>query len=115
MKSRSTLAFVIALVLAAATIAQQPKPAPAPAAWRAFIGEYAGDSDTVIVLEKDQKLYALTKRADAGPMQEISENAFYRDRNGKVSHLKSDGLIYTRKPLGPEEGATQLKVKPVRP
>ena len=48
-------------------------------------------------------------------MKEIAENAFYRDRKGKVSHLKFNESIYTRTPLGPEEGATQLKVKPVRP
>lgn len=115
MRPRSIFVFIIPLFLTAAAIAQQPKPSPAPDAWLALIGEYAGDNDTLIVLEKDQKLYALSKAAGAGPMRELSENAFYRDRNGKVSHLKSDNVIYTRKPLGPEEGASQLKVKPVRP
>ena len=114
-RPRSIFVFIIPLFLTAAAIAQQPKPSPAPDAWLALIGEYAGDNDTLIVLEKDQKLYALSKAAGAGPMRELSENAFYRDRNGKVSHLKSDNVIYTRKPLGPEEGASQLKVKPVRP
>src|SRR5215208_239996 len=115
MNLRSTPAFIITLFLAAATFAQQPKPAAAPVAWQALIGEYTRDSETIIVLEKDQKLYALSKRDNPGPMRELSENEFYRDRSGKVSHLKNDSVIYTRKPMGPEEGANQLKVEPVRP
>jgi D-alanyl-D-alanine dipeptidase len=100
------------LLLAVATVAQTPKPAPAPLAWRPLIGEYVSNNETIIVLEKDGKLYALLKN---GPMTEVAARAFYRDRNGKVSHLRFNDSIYERKPLGPEEGATQLKVNPVRP
>ena len=103
------------LLATAAAVAQTPKPSPAPLEWRPLIGEYVQKDETAIVLEKDGKLYALLKRAEPGPMSEVGENAFYRDKNGKVTHLKLNGLIYERKPLGPEEGATQLKVKPVRP
>ncbi|HKP80815.1 MAG TPA: M15 family metallopeptidase [Pyrinomonadaceae bacterium] len=107
-------AFGAVLLLATVVaVAQTPKPSPAPLELRPLIGEYASNNETVIVLEKDGKLYALTKGA-AGPT-EVPETAFYRDRNGKVSHLKLNSSIYERKPLGPEEGATQLKVKPVRP
>jgi D-alanyl-D-alanine dipeptidase len=114
MKLRSSIWLVIALLLATvAAVAQTPKPSPAPLEWRPLIGEYASNNQTVIVLEKDGKLYAVVKSA-AGPT-EVPESAFYRDRNGKVSHLKFTAGIYERKPLGPEEGATQLKVKPVRP
>src|ERR1043166_8092710 len=112
MKLRSSLGVIIALLLAVATAAQTPKPAPAPLAWRPLIGEYVSNNETIIVLEKDGKLYALLKN---GPMTEVAAGAFYRDRNGKVSHLRFNDSIYERKPLGPEEGATQLKVKPVRP
>ena len=116
MKHRSTLVVFILLLLACATIAQQqPKPAPPPVTFRPLLGEYTSNSETVIVLEQNQKLYALSKQPQPGPMRELSENAFYRDRNGKVSHVKIDDAIYTRKPIGPEEGATQLKVEPVRP
>ena len=112
MKLRSSLGVIIALLLAVATVAQTPKPAPAPLAWRPLIGEYVSNNETIIVLEKDGKLYALLKN---GPMTEVAARAFYRDRNGKVSHLRFNDSIYERKPLGPEEGATQLKVNPVRP
>jgi D-alanyl-D-alanine dipeptidase len=113
MRLRSPIGLTIALLLAAvASVAQTPKPSPAPLEWRPLIGEYATNDQTVIVLEKEGKLYALVK---GGQISEVAENAFYRDRQGKVSHLKLNGSIYDRKPLGPEEGATQLKVKPVRP
>src|SRR5678815_4559351 len=110
MKLRSYVALIITLLLmTAAAVAQTPKPSPAPLEWRPLIGEYASNTQTVIVLEKDGKLYALIK---GGATTEVPESAFYRDRNGKISHLKLNGAIYERKPLGPEEGATQLKVKP---
>ncbi|HEV8170032.1 MAG TPA: M15 family metallopeptidase, partial [Pyrinomonadaceae bacterium] len=104
--------MALLLLVTAAAVAQTPKPSPAPLEWRPLIGEYASNNDNVIVLEKDGKLYALVK---GGTTSEVPESAFYRDRSGKVTHLKLNGAIYERKPLGPEEGATQLKVKPVRP
>lgn len=115
MKLRPTHAAILALLLASASLAQSPKPAPAPLEWRPLFGEYVDKNQSVIILEQNGKLYALHKRAEPGPMQEVAESAFYRDRQGKVSHLKLDGGIYTRRPLGPEEGANQLKVEPVRP
>ncbi|HEX7774149.1 MAG TPA: hypothetical protein VF435_17120, partial [Pyrinomonadaceae bacterium] len=115
MKVRTLAAVALSLLLAAAVIAQTAKPAPAPLEWRPLLGEYVNNDKTIIVLENGGKLYAFLKQTPPGPMQEIPENVFYRDGEGKVSHFKLDGVIYTRKPLGPEEGATQLKVKPVRP
>ena len=113
MKLRSINGLLIALLLATiVSVAQTPKPAPAPLEWRPLIGEYAANNETIIVLEKDGKLYALVK---GGSESEVAENVFFRDRSGKVTHLKLNDKIYERKPLGPEEGATQLKVKPVRP
>ena len=115
LKSCLKLSVVIS-VLACIALAQQPKPRPAPKAWQELIGEYTADNkETVIVLEQQQKLYVLSKRPQPGPMTEVAENAFARDRDGKISFLKLNGAIYTRTPLGPEEGATQLKIKPVRP
>ena len=115
MKLRSLAAVALSLLLASAALAQTAKPAPAPLEWRPLLGEYVNNEKTVIVLENGGKLYALVKQTQPGPMQPIAENAFYRDRHGKVSHLKLNEIIYTRKPLGPDEGATQLKVDPVRP
>jgi D-alanyl-D-alanine dipeptidase len=100
-------AGVLILLAVSATIAQQPKPLPAPARFRPLLGEYIHDKQTVIVLESEGKLYALVKGTTS--RRELSINA--------ISHnqLTLDNVIYKRQPLGPEEGATQLKVTPLRP
>lgn len=108
MKLRSNCVLLI-LLLAIAAIAQQAKPLPAPARFRAPLGEYVHDNQTVIVLESAGKLYALVKGNPPSQMREISTSSFSRNQ------LTLDNVVYKRKPLGPEEGATQLKVKPVRP
>ena len=113
MKTRS-VAFVLILLLASTAIAQTAKPAAAPLEWRPLLGEYVGQNETLIVLEKNGKLLAL-KRGEPASVKEVSPDLFLRDKNRKVSHLKIGGFIYERRPLGPEEGATQLKVKPLRP
>ncbi len=101
---RSTCVILIAL-LTSSTFAQQ-KPAPAPARLRPLIGEYVHDNQTVIVFENEGKLFAVIK---GDPTQHaLAPNAFSRNQ------LKLDNIIYTRKPLGPDEGATQLKVTPLR-
>ncbi|HEV8428815.1 MAG TPA: M15 family metallopeptidase [Pyrinomonadaceae bacterium] len=105
--------ILLVLLLAAAAIAQTPKPAPAPVEWRPLLGEYVGQNETLIILEKDGKLYA-QKRGEPSSLKEVSPDFFLRDKDKKVSHLKVGGFIYERRLLGPEEGATQLKVKPVR-
>src|SRR6187401_195609 len=106
LKLRSSSVLLI-VVLASSIIAQQPKPRPAPARLRPLIGEYVHDNQTVIVAENEGKLYAVIK--GDSKQHELSPAAFSRNQ------LKLDNVIYTRNPLGPEEGATQLKVTPLRP
>jgi len=48
----------------------------APLEWRPLIGEDASNSETVIVLERDGKLYAFVK---GGPTTEFPESVFYRE------------------------------------
>lgn len=110
--TRVNLVILSVLLLASATIAQTAKPLPAPARWRPLIGEYVLDNETVIVLENEGKLYGLFKRSELVPLQ---EDSFSRDSRGKVAQLKVGDVVYKRRPLGPEEGATQLKVQPLRP
>jgi D-alanyl-D-alanine dipeptidase len=109
-------------------VAQPPKPAPAQ--WRALLGEYVLDDQTIIILEKDQKLSALYRRTEFAPLHQVSKDLFefdagtsraggrikfLRDSRGKVTSFRIGGMIFKRRPLGPEEGAAQLKVNPVRP
>jgi D-alanyl-D-alanine dipeptidase len=100
---------VLILLVVVTVLAQQSKPLPAPARLRPLLGEYIHDKQTVIVLEDDGKLYALAKGTPPSQRREITTSAFSRNQ------LTLDNVIYKRQPLGPEEGATQLKVKPLRP
>ena len=100
-------AGVLLLLVTSAIIAQQPKPLVAPARLRPLLGEYVHDKQTIIVLENEGKLYALPK--GTSQPREISTTAVSRNQ------LTLDNVIYKRQPLGPEVGATQLKVTPVRP
>jgi D-alanyl-D-alanine dipeptidase len=94
--------------LVVTALAQQPKPAPAPIQFRPLLGEYVHDNQTVIVFENEGKLFAVLKKSP-NQVREISRRAFSRNQ------LTLDSVRYKRQPVGPEEGATQLKVKPVRP
>ena len=103
------LPILLILLLTSAVTAQTTKPAPAPARWRPLLGEYVHDTQTVIVLESNGKLYALAKGSQPSSMREIAQNAISRNQ------LTLDNVTYKRQPLGPEPGATQLKVAPLRP
>jgi D-alanyl-D-alanine dipeptidase len=119
--------ILLTLVLLLVPLPQ--KPSPAPAIWRPLLGEYVKGSETLIVLEGDGKLCVLFNRSQLVPMREVESNVFefaapnrsnervvfLRDRHGKISQMSIGSLVYSRKALGPEEGATQLKVEPVRP
>jgi len=116
--------------LAAQTIAPPPpKPAPAPARWRGLIGEYGPDDNVLIILEKDGKLFALFKRTDYEPLDEVSKNvfkfpttganagqqlAFTRDAPGRATRVTIDKQILKRRQIEPESG-NQLRIRPVRP
>jgi D-alanyl-D-alanine dipeptidase len=106
-----------------------PKPAQIRVNWRSLIGEYVHDSETVIILEKDGMLCALFKRTELAPLKELTSDSFEfdsstahkgervvfsRNGTGKVAQLTIGALSYQRKPLGPEEGANQLKIQPLR-
>src|SRR5262245_54016796 len=107
-----------------------PKPNPAPARWRGLIGEYGPDDNILYILEKDGKLCASFKRAEPEPLQEISANffkfplqsdhprkelEFKRGAGGQATQLEFEGTVLKRRPVGPEAGATQLRIKPLRP
>lgn len=107
-----------------------PKPQPAPTRWRGLIGEYGPDNDILIILEKDGKLCALFKRVEFERLDEVSKNVFKfpvpgphaqqtviftRDRSGRATQLAVDSVVLKRRQIEPEAGATQLRIKPVRP
>ena len=108
----------------------QAKPLPTRARWRGLIGEYGPDNDILIVLEKDGTLCALFKRVEIELLDEVSRNdfkfpspgtragqrlIFTRDAHGRANQVAVDGVALKRRQVGPEAGANQLRVKPLRP
>jgi N-acyl-D-amino-acid deacylase len=108
----------------------QAKPLPPPARWHSLIGEYGPDNDILIVLEMDGRLCALFKRTEFEPLTEVSNNVFrfdengshtgkqlvfVRDQTGHPTQVKLNGASIRRRQVGPEDGAPQLHVTPLRP
>jgi D-alanyl-D-alanine dipeptidase len=108
----------------------QGKPLPAPARWRGLIGEYGPDKDILYILESDGRLCALFKRVEFQPLDEVSKNTFRfpaqgqragqgliftRDARGYATQVEVDKVALKRRQIEPESGASQLRVKPLRP
>jgi CubicO group peptidase (beta-lactamase class C family)/D-alanyl-D-alanine dipeptidase len=106
------------------------KPAPAPKQFEGLIGEYGYDHDILYILEKDGKLWALIEWFEFDPLEQVSESVFKfpgrglyegeqlvftRDPRGRAIGVEAAGITFKRRNIGPEEGAAQLRIKPVRP
>ena len=126
----SLVACYCSITIGASDAAGQAKPLPAPARWLGLIGEYGPDNDILYILEKDERLCALFKRVEFEPLEEISRNVFKfpatgprsgkqiifsRDAQGRASQVEVDGIVLKRRQIGPEAGATQLRIRPLRP
>lgn len=132
------LALVLSYQIAAAHFHQStnpfanlpPKPRPAPVRWRGLIAEYGTDDQILYVFEKDRKLCVSFKRAEPECLIEVSDAVFRipkvgaharqqvvfkRKRGGQATEVEIQKVVYKRRLIGPEEGATQLRVLPVRP
>lgn len=107
-----------------------PKPQPAPTAWSGLIGEYGWDHDILYIFERDGKLWALIEWFEFDPLEQVSANVFKfpdrglydgerliftRDRNGRATKVEAASVVFKRRAVGPEDGAAQLRIKPVRP
>jgi D-alanyl-D-alanine dipeptidase len=114
------------------TFARVPveKPAPAPARFSGLVGEYGWDHDILYILERDGALWALIEWFEFDPLEEVSENVFAfpdrglydgerlvfeRDASGRASRVVAANVTFERRLVGPEEGAQQLRIQPVRP
>ena len=107
-----------------------PKPQPAPARWHGLIGEYGWDHDILYIFEKDGKLWALIEWVEFDPLEQVSENVFKfpdrglydgerliftRAKNGRATQVEAASVVFKRRNVGPEEGAGQLRIKPLSP
>ncbi len=107
-----------------------PKPQPARVQWRGLIGEYGWDHDILYIFEKDSKLWALIEWVEFDPLERVSENVFKfpdrglydgerliftRDKTGRATQVEAASVVFKRRNVGPEDGAGQLRIKPLRP
>ena len=107
-----------------------PRPQPASNRWRGLIGEYGWDHDVLYIFEKDGKLWALIEWFEFDPLEQVSENVFKfpdrglydgerliftRDKSGRATQVEAASVVFKRRKVGPEEGAAQLRIKPLRP
>ena len=112
------------------TLQQAVAPPPAPKSWRGLIGEYGADKAILYILESDQKLCASFSRAQPLCLKQVSTGVFQfspagqhanelvifsRRKDGRVTQVKIGDAAFARRQIGPEEGAPQLHIKPVRP
>jgi CubicO group peptidase (beta-lactamase class C family) len=107
-----------------------PKPQPPPDKWKGLIGEYGWDHDILYIFEKDGRLWALIEWFEFNPLEQVSENVFKfpnkglydgerliftRDKNGRATSVEAANVVFKRRSVGPEDGAAQLRIRPVRP
>ncbi len=119
------------LVVGTDTLLRTPeqKPAAAPARWNGLIGEYGWDHDILYILEKDGKLHALIEWYDDYPLTEISKDVyafpdyglyhgekltFTRDKNGRATQALVGYVVFKRRKIDGEDGAT-FKIMPLQP
>lgn len=106
------------------------KPHEPPARWTELIGEYGQDNDILYILEKDKKLWALIDWFEFDPLERVSANVyrfpnrglydgerlvFTRDETGRSTAVAAANVLLQRRKVGPEEGASQLRITPLRP
>lgn len=86
------------------------RPHPAARDLASLVGEYGGGADTVIVLERGGRLFAIGR----GPAQPVTAAAFTRDPGGRGRALQLGTRTLARFALGTDEGVT-FRVTPRRP
>ncbi len=106
------------------------KPASVPDKWRALVGEYGPDYDILYVFERDGKLWTLIEQFEFDPLEQVSDNVFKfpnrglydgeqlvftRDKMGRATQVVAANVTFKRRQVGPEDGAEQLRIQPVRP
>lgn len=105
------------------------KPAPAPEKWAGLIGEYGWDHNTLFILERDGKLFALIEWFFLYPLEEEKPDVFKfpdfglylgekilftRGKDGRATRAEAAGVVFERRPMDGENGKT-FRIKPIRP
>jgi D-alanyl-D-alanine dipeptidase len=105
------------------------EPAAVPERWESLIGEYGWDHNVLYILEREGKLHALIEWFFLYPLDEISPDVFAfpksglydgerlifsRGDDGRVTQVEAASVVFPRRPIDGENGAT-FRIKPVRP
>ncbi|HSG48791.1 MAG TPA: serine hydrolase domain-containing protein, partial [Longimicrobiales bacterium] len=105
-------------------------PPPAPPRLREVVGEYGWDHNVLYLLERGGRLHALVEWFFLDPLDEVgpdtwafpSERGLYhgerlvavRDADGRVTGVEAAGILFPRRAVGTEGGAT-FRIVPMRP
>ncbi|HEV3204949.1 MAG TPA: serine hydrolase, partial [Gemmataceae bacterium] len=105
------------------------KPALIPAKWLGLIGEYGWDHNILYILERHGKLHVLIEWFFLYPLEEVSENVFQfpnfglyqgekllfkRDQTGRASAAEAAQVVFPRREIDGENGAT-FRIRSMRP
>ncbi|HEY7327711.1 MAG TPA: serine hydrolase [Gemmataceae bacterium] len=105
------------------------KPNPCPVRWRDLLGEYGGDHNTLVILERDGKLNVLIDWFFLYPLEEVSANEFKfpeeglslgekllvtRDDKGHAIRVEAANGVFERRKIDGENGET-FRIKPQHP
>jgi serine beta-lactamase-like protein LACTB len=108
--------------------APREQPEPPPDKWLGLIGEYGWDHNTLYILEKDGQLFALIEWFFLYPLKEVKADVFQfpdlglypnekliftRDKKGRATQVEAANVVFERRRLDGEDGAT-FKIKPIR-
>ncbi len=86
------------------------RPLPATAELAALVGEYGAGADTIIVLERGGRLFAMHYPAEV----QIAVSSFARDSAGRPIALQLDTQRFPRRSVGTAEGVT-FRIVPAQP
>jgi CubicO group peptidase (beta-lactamase class C family)/D-alanyl-D-alanine dipeptidase len=107
----------------------RPRPPQLAARWRGLIGEYGWDYNTLYILERDGRLHALIEWFFDYPLTERSTTAFAfpssglydgeqvtfeRRADGYATAVRIGGVVFPRRPIEGEDGAT-FRITPQKP
>lgn len=104
-------------------------PAAIPAKWEGLIGEYGWDHNTLFILERQGRLWALIEWFFYYPLTEITPDEyafpdwglydgerliFRRDAVGLATEVEAASVVFKRRPIG-EIAAGVFRIQPRRP
>lgn len=105
------------------------RPLSAPEKWKGLIGEYGWDHNTLFILEREGRLWALIEWVFLYPLAELGPDAFAfpatglyhgeklifrRNNRGQAESVEAASVVFQRRPVGVESGRT-FRIEPIRP